>query len=123
VRQPGASRLRSRVCGVSAGSNGQWAGWHLQTRGRAHKPRVCRVVALDKPSDRERTQWHFQRYIAHLPSAGEIVLFDRSWYNRAMVERVMGFCNGQEVKEFLRSVPELERMLIRSHIRLLKLYY
>jgi len=81
------------------------------------------VVALDKPSDRERTQWHFQRYIAHLPSAGEIVLFDRSWYNRAMVERVMGFCNGEEVKEFLRSVPELERMLIRAHIRLLKFYY
>ncbi len=86
-------------------------------------PRGCRVVALDKPSDRERTQWYFQRYMAHLPCAGEIVLFDRSWYNRSMVERVMGFCNGEEVKEFLRSVPELERMLIRADINLFKFYY
>lgn len=86
-------------------------------------PRGCRVVALDKPSDRERTQWYFQRYIQHLPSAGEIVFFDRSWYNRAMVERVMGFCNSEEVKEFLRSVPELERMLIRSGIHMTKFYY
>ncbi len=86
-------------------------------------PRGCRVVALDKPSDRERTQWYFQRYMAHLPCAGEIVLFDRSWYNRSMVERVMGFCNGEDVKEFLRSVPELERMLIRSDINLFKFYY
>ena len=86
-------------------------------------PRGCRVVALDKPSDRERTEWYFQRYMAHLPCAGEVVLFDRSWYNRAMVERVMGFCSGEEVKEFLRSVPELERMLIRADIRLFKFYY
>ncbi len=86
-------------------------------------PRGARVVALDKPSDRERTQWYFQRYIAHLPCGGEIVFFDRSWYNRAMVERAMGFCSGAEVKEFLRSVPELERMLIRSGIKLFKFYY
>ncbi len=86
-------------------------------------PRGARVVALDKPSDRERTQWYFQRYLAHLPSSGEITFFDRSWYNRAMVERVMGFCSGAEVKEFLRSVPELERMLIRSGITLVKFYY
>jgi polyphosphate kinase 2 len=86
-------------------------------------PRGARVVALDKPSDRERAQWYFQRYLAHLPSGGEVVFFDRSWYNRAMVERVMGFCSGAEVKEFLRSVPELERMLIRSGIHLLKFYY
>ena len=86
-------------------------------------PRGARVVALDKPSDRERTQWYFQRYIANLPSAGELTFFDRSWYNRAMVERVMGFCSGAEVKEFLRSVPELERMLIRSGITLVKFYY
>ncbi len=86
-------------------------------------PRGARVVALDKPSDRERTQWYFQRYIAHLPGAGEVVLMDRSWYNRSMVERVMGFCAPHEVKEFLRSVPELERMLIRSGIILLKFYY
>ena len=86
-------------------------------------PRGCRVVALDKPSDREKTQWYFQRYIQHLPSDGEVVLFDRSWYNRAMVERVMGFCSGGQVKEFLRAVPELERMLIRSDIHLFKFYY
>lgn len=86
-------------------------------------PRGAHVVALDKPSDRERTEWYFQRYVANLPSGGEVVLFDRSWYNRAMVERVMGFCNGAEVKEFLRSVPELERMLIRSGISLTKFYY
>jgi len=86
-------------------------------------PRGCRVVALDKPSEREQSQWYFQRYVTHLPSAGEVVLFDRSWYNRAMVERVMGFCGGEEVKEFLRSVPELERMLIRSDIKLFKFYY
>ena len=86
-------------------------------------PRGAHVVALDKPSDRERTQWYFQRYVAYLPSAGEIVLFDRSWYNRAMVERVMGFCSAGQVKEFLRAVPELERMLIRSGIVLTKFYY
>ncbi len=86
-------------------------------------PRGCRVVALDKPSDRERTQWYFQRYVQHLPGAGEIVLFDRSWYNRAMVERVMGFCTAHEVKEFLRSVPEFERMLIRSDILVFKFYF
>ncbi len=86
-------------------------------------PRGCRVVALDKPSDRERTQWYFQRYVQHLPGAGEVVLFDRSWYNRAMVERVMGFCTPHEVKEFLRSVPEFERMLIRSGIVVFKFYF
>ncbi len=86
-------------------------------------PRGCRVVALDKPSDREKTSWYFQRYMAHLPCAGEVVLFDRSWYNRSMVERVMGFCTKEDVKEFLRSVPELERMLIRSEIDMTKFYY
>jgi len=86
-------------------------------------PRGARVVALDKPSDRERTQWYFQRYIAHLPLGGEIAFFDRSWYNRAMVERVMKFCTGKEVKEFLRSVPELERMLMRSGIIMCKYYF
>lgn len=86
-------------------------------------PRGCRVVALDKPGDKERTQWFFQRYLANLPSGSEIVFFDRSWYNRAMVERVMGFCTGSEVKEFLRAVPELERMLIRSSIKVTKFYY
>ncbi len=83
-------------------------------------PRGLRVVALEKPSDRERTQWYFQRYVAHLPSAGEIVIFDRSWYNRAGVERVMGFCTDAEYEEFLRSCPEFERMLVRSGIYLIK---
>ena len=79
-------------------------------------PRVCRVVALPAPNDRERTQWYFQRYVPHLPAAGEIVLFDRSWYNRAGVEHVMGFCTPEEYEEFFRSVPEFERMLVRSEI-------
>jgi polyphosphate kinase 2 len=86
-------------------------------------PRGCRHVALAKPSDRERTQWYFQRYIAHLPSAGEIVLFDRSWYNRAGVEQVMGFCTQDEYTEFMRSCPEFERMLIHSGIILLKYWF
>ena len=83
-------------------------------------PRVCRVVALPAPTERERTQWYFQRYTAHLPAAGEIVLFDRSWYNRAGVERVMGFCTPQQVEEFFCTVPDWERMLVRSGIVLIK---
>jgi polyphosphate kinase len=86
-------------------------------------PRVCRVVALPAPSDRERTQWYFQRYVSHLPACGEIVLFDRSWYNRAGVERVMGFCTEEEVEEFFRSVPEFERMLVRAGTRVLKYWF
>ncbi|MBN2691435.1 MAG: polyphosphate kinase 2 [Burkholderiaceae bacterium] len=86
-------------------------------------PRVCRVVALPAPSDRERTQWYFQRYVPHLPAAGEMVLFDRSWYNRAGVERVMNFCGEDDVEEFFRSVPEFERMLVRSGIRLIKYWF
>ena len=86
-------------------------------------PRICRVVALPAPNDRERTQWYFQRYVSNLPAAGEIVLFDRSWYNRAGVERVMGFCTQDEVEEFFRSVPEFERMLVRSGIHLLKYWF
>jgi polyphosphate kinase 2 len=86
-------------------------------------PRVCRVAALPAPNDRERTQWYFQRYVSHLPAAGEIVLFDRSWYNRAGVEHVMGFCTPEEYEEFYRSVPEFERMLVRSGIRLLKYWF
>jgi polyphosphate kinase 2 len=86
-------------------------------------PRQCRVVALPAPNDRERTQWYFQRYVPHLPAAGEIVLFDRSWYNRAGVERVMGFCTPEEYEEFYRSVPEFERMLVRSGIHLLKYWF
>jgi polyphosphate kinase 2 len=86
-------------------------------------PRVCRVAALPAPNERERTQWYFQRYIAHLPAGGEIVLFDRSWYNRAGVERVMGFCADEDVEEFFRTVPELERMLVRSGIVLVKYWF
>jgi len=83
-------------------------------------PRYCRVVALPTPSDRERTQWYFQRYVAHLPAAGEMVLFDRSWYNRAVVERVMGFCTEPEYQEFMRFCPQFERSLLRSGIVLVK---
>ncbi len=86
-------------------------------------PRGARVVALDRPTDDERTQWFFQRYIRHLPRGGEIVLFDRSWYNRGGVERVMGFCNGKEYLEFMRQAPELERMFVRSGILLFKYWF
>ena len=86
-------------------------------------PRVCRVAALAKPTDREQSQWYFQRYVAHLPSAGEIVLFDRSWYNRAGVDRVMGFCTEEEYREFLRSCPEFERMLVRSDTHVIKYWF
>lgn len=86
-------------------------------------PRICRVVALPAPTERETTQWYFQRYVCHLPAGGEMVLFDRSWYNRAGVERVMGFCSDQEYNEFLRSCPEFERMLVRSGIILLKYWF
>jgi polyphosphate kinase len=86
-------------------------------------PRVCRVVALGTPTEREKTQWYFQRYVAHLPAAGELVLFDRSWYNRAGVERVMGFCTETEYTEFLHSCPEFERMLVRAGIILIKYWF
>ena len=86
-------------------------------------PRVCRVEALPAPTERERSQWYFQRYVAYLPAAGEMVLFDRSWYNRAGVERVMGFCTDEEYQEFLRSAPEFERMLVRSGIMLIKYWF
>jgi polyphosphate kinase 2 len=86
-------------------------------------PRVCRVAALQAPTEKERTQWYFQRYVAHLPAAGEIVLFDRSWYNRAGVEKVMGFCSEEEYEEFFRSVPEFEKMLNRAGIQLIKYWF
>lgn len=86
-------------------------------------PRICRVVALPTPTEREKTQWYFQRYVSHLPAGGEMVLFDRSWYNRAGVERVMGFCTDDEYAEFLRSVPEFERMLVRSGVILVKYWF
>ncbi|MEC9106645.1 MAG: polyphosphate kinase 2, partial [Candidatus Neomarinimicrobiota bacterium] len=86
-------------------------------------PRGARVVALEKPSDREKTQWYFQRYVAHLPAAGEIVLFDRSWYNRAMVEPVMGYCTDEQHKRFLKCAPEFEKLLVKSGIQLFKFYF
>lgn len=86
-------------------------------------PRVCRVAALPAPSEREKTQWYFQRYVSHLPAGGEMVLFDRSWYNRAGVERVMGFCSDEDYEEFFRTVPEFEKMLVRSGIILIKYWF
>lgn len=86
-------------------------------------PRICRVAALPAPNERERTQWYFQRYVSYLPAAGEIVLFDRSWYNRAGVERVMGFCNDEQYEEFFRTVPDFERMLVRSGIQVIKYWF
>ncbi|QIZ77022.1 polyphosphate kinase 2 [Ferrimonas lipolytica] len=86
-------------------------------------PRICRIAALPAPSDREKSQWYFQRYVSHLPANGEIVLFDRSWYNRAGVEHVMGFCSDSEYAEFLRSCPEFERMLLRSGFVLIKYWF
>jgi polyphosphate kinase 2 len=86
-------------------------------------PRICRVAALPAPNNRERTQWYFQRYVAHLPAAGEIVLFDRSWYNRAGVERVMEFCTPEEYEQFFNDVPEFEKMLVRSGIQLMKYWF
>ena len=86
-------------------------------------PRICRVAALPAPSDRERSQWYFQRYVAHLPAAGEMVLFDRSWYNRAGVERVMGFCTDAQYEEFFRTVPDFEKMLVRSGVQIIKYWF
>ena len=86
-------------------------------------PRICRVVALPAPTEREKTQWYFQRYVAHLPAAGEMVLLDRSWYNRANVEHVMGFCTDEEYQEFMRSCPEFERMLVRAGTILVKYWF
>ena len=112
-----------RVVVVFEGRDAAGKGGVIKTITQDLNPRVCRVAALPAPSDRERTQWYFQRYVAELPSGGEMVLFDRSWYNRAGVERVMGFCTPDEYEEFFRSVPEFERMLVRSGIRLLKYWF
>lgn len=109
-----------RVVIIFEGRDAAGKGGIIKTITAPLNPRGARVVALGVPSDRERTQWYFQRYIAHLPSAGEIVIFDRSWYNRAGVERVMGYCTDEEYWEFLRACPDFERMLVRSGIVLLK---
>ena len=112
-----------RVVVVFEGRDAAGKGGVIKTISQYLSPRVCRVVALGTPTEKEKTQWYFQRYVAHLPSAGEIVLFDRSWYNRAGVEHVMGFCTDDEYREFLRSCPEFERMLVRSNIKLVKYWF
>ena len=109
-----------KVVVVFEGRDAAGKGGVIKTITASLSPRVCRVVALTAPTEREKTQWYFQRYVAHLPAAGEMVLVDRSWYNRAGVERVMGFCTEAEYQEFLRSAPEFERMLMRSGIILIK---
>lgn len=112
-----------KVCILFEGRDAAGKGGAIKRIAERSNPRIVRVVALDKPTERETTQWYFQRYVAHLPAAGEIVLFDRSWYNRAGVERVMGFCTDEEHEEFLRSCPDFERMIIRSGIILLKFWF
>ena len=112
-----------RVVVIFEGRDAAGKGGAIKRITETLNPRVCRVVALTAPTERERTQWYFQRYVAHLPAAGEMVLFDRSWYNRAGVERVMGFCSEAEYAEFTQSCPEFERMLVRSGIILIKYWF
>jgi polyphosphate kinase 2 len=114
---------RLRVVVVFEGRDAAGKGGVIKRITQRLNPRVCRVVALGIPTEREKSQWYFQRYIAHLPAAGEIVLFDRSWYNRAGVERVMGFCTEDEYWDFLRSCPRFEEMLIHSGITLIKYWF
>ena len=118
IRQQGL-----KVAIVFEGRDAAGKGGAIKTITLSLNPRYARVVALAAPSDREKSQWYFQRYVAHLPSAGEMVLFDRSWYNRAGVERVMGFCTDAEHGEFMRSAPEFERMLVRSGVQLIKYWF
>ncbi|MEM7469693.1 MAG: polyphosphate kinase 2 [Pseudomonadota bacterium] len=112
-----------KVVAVFEGRDAAGKGGAIKRITEPLSPRVCKVVALPAPTEREKTQWYFQRYVEHLPAAGEIVIFDRSWYNRAGVERVMGFCSEEEHTEFLRACPEFERMLVRSGIILVKYWF
>jgi len=112
-----------KVVVVFEGRDAAGKGGAIKSITQTLNPRSCRVVALSKPTEKELTQWYFQRYVAHLPTAGEMVLFDRSWYNRAGVEHVMGFCSESDYQEFLRSCPEFERMIIRSGIILIKYWF
>ncbi len=112
-----------KVVAIFEGRDAAGKGGAIKRITESLNPRYCRVAALGTPSDREKSQWYFQRYVQHLPAAGEIVLFDRSWYNRAGVEHVMGFCTDSQYREFLRSCPEFERMLVRSGIKLLKYWF
>ena len=112
-----------KLCVLFEGRDAAGKGGVIKRITECLNPRVCRVVALGTPTERERSQWYFQRYVPHLPSAGEIVLFDRSWYNRAGVEHVMGFCSDKEYQEFLRACPQFEEMLVRSGIVLVKYWF
>jgi len=112
-----------KVCVVFEGRDAAGKGGVIKRITQRLNPRIARVVALATPSDREKEQWYFQRYVPHMPSAGEMVLFDRSWYNRAGVERVMGFCTDDEYRDFMRTCPEFERMLVRSGIKLVKYWF
>jgi polyphosphate kinase 2 len=112
-----------RVVVLFEGRDAAGKGGAIKRIAESLNPRVCRIVALGTPTEREKTQWYFQRYVPHLPAAGEIVLFDRSWYNRAGVEHVMGFCTEREYLEFMQSCPEFERMLVRSGIILIKYWF
>ena len=112
-----------RIVVIFEGRDAAGKGGVIKRIAERTNPRVCRVVALPAPTEREKSQWYFQRYVPHLPAAGEIVLFDRSWYNRAGVERVMGFCTEREYEEFMRSCPEFERMLLRSGIQVIKYWF
>jgi polyphosphate kinase 2 len=121
--QDWVQHTRHKVVIIFEGRDAAGKGGVIKRITQRLNPRVCRVAALPAPNDRERTQWYFQRYASHLPAAGEMVLFDRSWYNRAGVERVMGFCSDAEYEEFFRSTPEFERMLVRSGIQLIKYWF
>jgi polyphosphate kinase 2 len=112
-----------KVVVIFEGRDAAGKGGVIKTIAGCLNPRICRIVALGVPTEKEKSQWYFQRYVSELPSGGEIVLFDRSWYNRAGVEKVMGFCNDEEYEEFLRSCPEFERMLIRSGIIVIKYWF
>src|ERR1700757_888053 len=118
-----ARRTGARHVIVFEGRDAAGKGGTIQRFMEHLNPRSARVVALEKPSEREQTQWYFQRYITHLPAAGEMVFFDRSWYNRAGVERVMGFANHEEYLEFMRQAPDYERMIVRSDIHLVKFWF
>nr|WP_312526198.1 polyphosphate kinase 2 [Paracoccus sp. (in: a-proteobacteria)] len=121
--QDWVSYHKEKVVVIFEGRDSAGKGGAIKRITQRLNPRVCRVVALPAPSDREKTQWYFQRYVPHLPAGGEIVLFDRSWYNRAGVERVMGFADEEQVQQFFEDVPEFERMLVRSGIRLVKYWF
>jgi polyphosphate kinase 2 len=121
--QDWVSHAKHRLVVLFEGRDAAGKGGVIKRITQRLNPRICRVAALPAPTERERGQWYFQRYVAHLPSGGEIVLFDRSWYNRAGVERVMGFCSDADYEEFFRSVPEFEKMLVRAGIQLVKYWF